>query len=292
MQKTEINWTEHTWGTASGCTKVSAGCKHCYAQLIAEQKRGTRAFPNGFDLTLRPHKMGEPRRLKEPSLIFTNSMTDLFLEEIPDSFRDEQCAVMAEVDRHRYQVLTKRPEVAARYFSTRTVPSSVWLGVTVEHAKTEHRIDTLRGIDARVRFLSIEPLLGPLDLRGKLDGIHWVIVGGESGAHLMDPKECEVRGLVRRGGRGEPAWVAREDRTPWVRAIRDACEEQGVAFWFKQWGGSRGPLAGRLLDGRTHDGMPTVPGCMPAAYVHESRNSLGRRGQLQLEPPRSNTTAV
>lgn len=282
MQKTEINWTELTWGTASGCTKISAGCKHCYAERIAEDKRGTLAFPQGFDITLRPHKMGEPRRIKAPSMIFTNSMTDLFHEQIPDDFRDQQCAVMAEVSRHRYQVLTKRPENAERYFSTRPVPDSVWLGVTVEHEKTMHRVDTLRGIRARVRFLSIEPLLGPLDLRGKLDGIHWVIVGGESGSHLMDPEECAARGLVRRGLRGEPSWVAREDRMPWVRAIRDACAEAGVPFWFKQWGGSRGPLAGRLLDGVTHDGMPTVPGAMPCGYAHDVRGSLARREARQL----------
>lgn len=282
MQKTEINWTENTWGTASGCTKISAGCKYCYAERIAEDKRGTRAFPDGFELTLRQHKMREPRTLKEPSLIFTNSMTDLFHEQIPDSFRDEQCSVMEEVNRHRYQVLTKRPENAARYFSTRPVPDSVWLGVTVEHAKTLGRIDVLRGINARVRFLSVEPLLGPIDLRGMLDGIHWVIVGGESGSHLTDPEICEERGLVRRGSRGEPSWIPREDRAPWVRSIRDACSSQGVPFWFKQWGGSRGPLAGRTLDGRTHDGMPTVPGCMPYQYVHAERASLGRKGQLSL----------
>jgi len=280
MQKTEINWTELTWGTASGCTKISAGCKHCYAECIAEQKRGTPAFPNGFDVTLRPHKMGEPRSIKAPSMIFTNSMTDLFHEQIPDSFREEQCAVMSEVNRHRYQVLTKRPENAARFFATRPVPDSVWLGVTIEHEKTLHRIDTLRGIAARVRFLSIEPLLGPIDLRGLLDGIHWVIVGGESGSHLLDAEECAIRGLVRRGGRGEPSWVAREDRMPWVRTIRDACAEAGVPFWFKQWGGSRGPLAGRMLDGRTHDGMPSIPGAMPGGYVHTERNSIARRGRV------------
>lgn len=281
MQKTEINWTENTWGTASGCTKVSPGCKHCYAEGIAEQKRGTKAFPNGFDVTLRRHKMGEPRRLKQPSLIFTNSMTDLFHADIPDDFRDEQCAVMAEVERHRYQVLTKRPENAERYFATRKVPRSVWLGVTVENQDYLSRVDILRRIDARVRFLSIEPLLGPIDLRGHLDDIHWVIVGGESGHHLMRPEVCVKRGLVRRGSRGERTWMPREDRMQWVRDIRDACADAGVPFWFKQWGGSRGPLAGRELDGHTHDGMPTVPDAMPGGYVHAERNSLGRR-QLSL----------
>lgn len=281
MNKTEINWTEMTWNTWSGCTKVSAGCKHCYAERIAEAKRGTRAFPDGFGLTIREHKLGEPRRIKAPSMIFVNSMSDFFIDGVPDELRDRQLGVMREVSRHRYQVLTKRPERAREYFSARKVPESVWLGGTVEHQGTTHRIRDLQAIDARVRFLSIEPLVGPLDLRGLLDGIHWVIVGGESGHHLMDELECSKRGLVRRGGRGEATWVPREDRIQWVRDIRDACAEAGVPFWFKQWGGSRGPIAGRELDGRTHDGMPTVLGAMPGGYVHEQRGSLGRR-QLQL----------
>jgi len=281
MNKTEINWTELTWNTFSGCTKLSPGCKHCYAERLAEQKRGTRAFPNGFDLTLRPHKMREPARIRVPSMVFVNSMSDFFHEAVSDAYREEQCAVMDEVDRHRYQVLTKRPENAARFFTDREVPRSVWLGVTVENQDYVSRIDTLRAIEARVRFLSVEPLLSPLDLRGLLSGIHWVIVGGESGHHLMRPDVCEKRGLVRRGRRGERTWVPREDRIQWVRDIRDACADAGVPFWFKQWGGSRGPLAGRELDGRTHDGMPLAPDAMPGGYVHQERSSFGRR-QLAL----------
>ncbi len=266
MQATEINWTELSWNPVSGCTKISAGCKHCYAHRLAEQKRGTAAFPNGFDLTFRPHKLSEPRRLKEPSLIFVNSMSDPFHEKIPDEYRDEIFEAIRRSPQHRYQMLTKRPQEAARYFATRAIPSCVWLGVTVEHADTLWRLDVLRGLKARVRFVSMEPLLGPMP-NVNLSGIHWVIVGGESGRHLLREDECSKRGLVRLGRKGEPRWVAREDRKDWVRQIRDACVCQLVPFHFKQWGGSKGSLAGRLLDGRTWDERPTGRGAMPGQAI-------------------------
>lgn len=265
MNETAINWTDLTWNPVSGCKVISAGCKYCYAQSLAENKRGTAAFPNGFDLTIRPHKLDEPRKVKAPSLIFTNSMSDLFLDEIADDYRDRCFAVMAREDRHRYQVLTKRPETAARYFSTRPVPASVWLGVTVEHQLTADRIDVLRSIDAPTRFLSCEPLIGPLDLRGRLDGIQWVIGGGESGTHLAKPEIAERRAMARRGGKGESSWVPREDRYQWARDLRDACAEAGAAFWWKQWGGTKPHIAGRVIDGAEHNGMPSHPGAMPSA---------------------------
>ena len=264
MNKTEINWTDLSWNCASGCEPISAGCAHCYARTLAEDKRGTAAFPFGFDFTARPHKLLEPARASEPSLVFANSMSDMFLGAFTDSYRDDCFAVMERVDRHRYQVLTKRPEAAAKYFATRKVPSSVWLGVTVEHQLTDHRISTLRSIDAPVRFLSCEPLIGPLDLRGRLEGIAWVIGGGESGRHLVDPKVLARRGMVRRGGRGEATYVPREDRYHWATDLRDACDEQGAAYWWKQWGGTRPKLGGRAIDGVEHNGMPVhVPGAMP-----------------------------
>lgn len=283
MNDTAINWTDLTWNPVSGCKAVSAGCKYCYAESLAENKRGTAAFPKGFDLTLRPHKLEEPRRVKRPSLIFTNSMSDLFLDEIDDEYRDRCFAVMAREDRHRYQVLTKRPENAARYFATRPVPASVWLGVTVEHQLTAGRIDVLRSIAAPTRFLSCEPLIGPLDLRGRLDRIHWVIGGGESGSHLARPEIAERRAMARRGVRGESSWVPREDRYQWARDLRDACAEQGVAFWWKQWGGTKPHIAGRLIDGAEHNGMPSHPGAMPseigarraAVYLPTAQASLG-----------------
>jgi protein gp37 len=275
MNKTEINWTELSWNPVSGCTPVSAGCKYCYARRIAEPKRGTPAFPNGFDIQLRPHKLDEPKRIKRPSLIFTNSMSDFFHPEIPDEYRDRMVGAMLAAPQHRYQVLTKRPEVAERYCASRKLPDCMWLGVTVEHQKTADRIDTLRHIRAHVRFISAEPLIGELDLRGRLEGIHWVIVGGESGPQLTDPAVCAARGLVRRGIRekGEGCWVPRESRLHWARNIRDACAAAGVAFWFKQHGGTKGLMAGRLLDGEEYNGMPWhIPGAMPSAdYQHRQR---------------------
>lgn len=271
MNNTEINWTEHTWNPMSGCTKITAGCKHCYAETLAENKRGTKAFPNGFDLTFRPHKLDEPRRLKRPSLIFTNSMSDFFHADVPDEYRDRICDAIEASPQHRYQVLTKRPENAARYAKRRRLPRSIWLGTTIEHQATTYRADILRDIDAAVRFVSAEPLLGSMTL--DLTGIHWLISGGESGHHLMREHVCAERGLVVRRTSGDgPLWAVREDRADWVRTLRDQCLAAGTAFWHKQWGGSSGHLAGRDLDGRTWDEMPTVEGAMPAAgYVHRER---------------------
>lgn len=266
MQSTEINWTELSWNPVSGCTKISAGCKYCYAHGLAEQKRGTAAFPKGFDLTLRPHKLSEPRRLKKPSLIFVNSMSDPFHEAIPNAYRERIFETIQRNPQHRYQMLTKRPQNAAEYFAGHTIPDALWLGVTVEHADTLWRLDVLRGLKARVKFVSIEPMLGPLP-NIDLTAIHWVIVGGESGRHLLRDNEREKRGLVRLGGKGEKRWVAREDRIQWVRAVRDACIAQHVPFHFKQWGGSKGSLAGRMLDGRTWEEVPRVEGAMPGTTI-------------------------
>jgi protein gp37 len=253
MNKTEIVWTEKTWNPVSGCHPVSAECRHCYARTLAEQKRGTLAFQNGFDVVLKPHKLSEPRKLRQPTLIFVNSMSDLFLDEIPDDYRDQILEVIRSTPRHIFQTLTKRPENAARYFSTRKVPVNLWLGVTCGGAPWVDRIATLRTIEAATRFVSVEPLIRPL---GQVDltGIHWVIVGGESGNHLTDPTVAEKRALVHRPN---GKWQAREDRMPWVREIRDQCAATGVALLFKQWGGTKGHLAGRELDGRIHDEYPT-----------------------------------
>lgn len=270
MQETMINWTELTWNPASGCTKISPECKYCYAELIAENKRGTLAFPNGFDVTMRPWKLKEPSRVKKPSLIFTNSMTDMFHKDITDAYRDDTVAAMLGSSRHRYQVLTKRPEEALAYFSTRKVPDCIWLGVTVGVNDTTWRIDVLREIKAKVRFISAEPLLEQLD-NLNLSGIHWAIGGGESGSQLMKPNVLEARGMVRRGDRkaGENLWEPRDDRADWFRSLRDQCISAGTAFWLKQWGGPKPGSGGRELDGRTWNEMPTsVPGAMPDAYVH------------------------
>lgn len=279
MNETKINWTEHTWNPASGCSQVSKACERCYAETIAENKRGTAAFPKGFDVMMRPWKLDEPRRLKRPSLIFTNSMTDMFHADITDDYREQILEVMRANPHHRYQVLTKRPGRAEKFFRTRAVPSSMWLGCTVEHQETAWRIDVLRRIDAPVRFLSCEPIYSAYAV--DLSGISWVIGGGESGSHLSsNPDDLRDRAIVRRGIGTEARWVPREDRMDYIRGLRDSAKAAGAAFWWKQWGGPRPESGGRILDGRTWDEMPThVPGSMPNGdYVHRSAT----KGQRSL----------
>lgn len=239
----KIEWTEQTWNPITGCTKISAGCKNCYAETLARrlQAMGTPGYENGFALTLLPQRLEEPLRRKKPTIYFVNSMSDLFHEKVPDTYIEKIVEVMAKTPQHSYQVLTKRAARMARFFKTRNVPANVWLGVSVENQRHGvPRIDYLRTIDARIRFLSVEPLLedvGPLNLAG----IHWVIVGGESG-----PK-------------------ARPMAPQWAEAVRLQCKRQKVAFFFKQWGGwgadgkrRAKSKNGRLLNGRTWDEMPAT----------------------------------
>lgn len=239
--QSKIEWTEHTWNPVTGCTKVSPGCKHCYAEQLAKRlkRMGAPGYENGFKLTLHPDRLGDPLERKKPTIWFVNSMSDLFHERVPFEFIDQVMDTIRQTPQHRYQILTKRPARMAEYFTQRKATTNAWLGTSVEDRKYGvPRIGTLRGIEAAVRFLSIEPLLedlGPLDL----SGISWVIVGGESGskARPMDPA--------------------------WARSIRDQCKKAKVAFFFKQWG-SHGPdgirrlkrANGRLLDGKLHDQMP------------------------------------
>jgi protein gp37 len=270
MNETAINWTSLTWSPWSGCAKVSAGCKYCYADTLAENKRGTAAFPNGFDLTLRPHKLTEPLREKRPSLIFTSSMTDVFFEEVPVVFREAVFDTIARTPQHRYQILTKRPHLARAWFDRHPCPANVWMGTTVEDARVLDRLEHLRAINARVRFVSAEPLIGGLGPNVDLRGIDWLIGGGESGLHLMRPEVCRERGLVARvNGR----WAPTERGLSIVRQLRDACIAQNVAFWFKQWGGPRPTSGGRTIDGATWDQMPHVEGAMPEGYVHAERQT-------------------
>ena len=237
----KIEWTEQTWNPVVGCTKISAGCKHCYAETLARRLRamGTRGYENGFALTLLPDRLEEPLKRKKPTTYFVNSMSDLFHEKVPNTYIEQVVDVMRRTPHHSYQVLTKRGARMARFFKTRAVPDNVWLGVSVENKRHGvPRIDHLRGINARIRFLSVEPLLedvGDLDLAN----IHWVIVGGESG-----PK-------------------ARPMAPEWAESVRRQCHDQGVSFFFKQWGGwgadgqrRAKSKNGRLLNGRTWDEMP------------------------------------
>ena len=228
-----IEWTESTWNPVTGCDKVSPGCKHCYAERMAErlQAMGQPNYRNGFEVTLQPQMLELPLQWKKPQTIFVNSMSDLFHEKVPLDYIQRVFDVMGRAHWHRFQVLTKRSERLAEVSAALPWSSNIWMGVSVETDAFVHRMDDLRRTGAHVKFLSLEPLLGPL---GGLDleRIDWVIVGGESG-----PK-------------------ARPMAADWVTDIRDRCRRAGVPFFFKQWGGTNKKRAGRLLEGRTWDEMP------------------------------------
>ena len=231
-----IEWTDATWNPTSGCTKVSPGCDNCYALKFAERFRGVPGhyFEAGFDLMLRSNMLDRPDEWKKPRRIFVNSMSDLFHAGVPDEYIDRVFHRMEETDRHVYQLLTKRPERMRRYikkrYHGRKIPTQIWLGVSVENNQYAWRADMLRTIPANVKFLSVEPMLGPVD-EVDFTGISWVIVGGESGPRRR-PTQIE-----------------------WVRNVRDRCVGSGIAFFFKQWHKGR---TGRILDGRTWDAIPPI----------------------------------
>ncbi len=236
---TSIEWTEATWNPVTGCTKISAGCNNCYAERFSERFRGTPGHPfeRGFDLFLRPERLKQPLNWRHPKLIFVNSMSDLFHKEIPRQFLDDVFATMEAADWHTFQILTKRSSLLRDYINSRypnqPAPAHIWLGTSIENATAKSRIRHVQMANASIRFLSVEPLIGPL---GKVDlsDIDWVIVGGESG-----PK-------------------ARRMHPNWVREVRDQCAEAKVSFFFKQWGGIRPKSGGRTLDGREWSQMPSV----------------------------------
>lgn len=240
--KSKIEWTEQTWNPATGCTKISPGCKYCYAEVMAKrlQAMNVKGYENGFNLSILPERLTEPLKRKKPTIYFVNSMSDLFHEEIDDDFIEQVFSVISQASQHQFQILTKRAERLAEFFDNRKIPSNAWLGVTVENK--EHglsRIDYLRKVNAKIRFLSCEPLLEDLG-NINLKGIDWVIVGGESGAK------------------------ARPMNTEWAENLQWQCEKQGVKFFFKQWGGwgadgkKRPKKAnGRELNGRVFNEMPT-----------------------------------
>ncbi len=240
-ENTKIEWTDATWNPVHGCTKISPGCAHCYAETFAERFRGVPGHPFefGFDLRLVPEKLEQPLRWRTPRMIFVNSMSDLFHRGVPTDYVEQVARIMVAANWHTYQVLTKRAERMHELLNSRLREAAnqphIWWGVSVENR--QHglpRVDLLRDTPAQVRFLSIEPLLEDLG-RINLRGINWVIVGGESG-----PK-------------------ARPMKPEWVRSIRDQCRAAGVAFFFKQWGGVRKKVNGRSLDGRTYDEFPELP---------------------------------
>lgn len=231
--KSAIEWTEATWNPVTGCDQVSPGCAHCYAKRFAERWKGIpgHAYEQGFRLKLWPERLDHPLKWRKPRRIFVNSMSDLFHEQVPDDYIARVFDVMVEAEHHVFQVLTKREDRLRELAPTLPWPSNIWMGVSIENRRFVHRADALREVPASVRFISAEPLLGRLDGLD-LSQIDWLIAGGESG-----PRHRRVD----------------ED---WLLDLRDRCEAQGVAFFFKQWGGARPKSGGRELAGRTWDEYP------------------------------------
>jgi len=237
-----IEWTEMTWNPVTGCYKVSQGCKHCYAEKMAHRLKamGTARYVNGFLPTLHWDLVDQPRKWRAPRTVFVNSMSDLFQDDVPVEFIKAVFQTMVETPQHTYQILTKRSERLKELSAQLPWPDNVWMGVSVEDDRVMYRINDLAAVPAKVRFLSCEPLIGPLE-NMPLTGIHWVIVGGESG-----------------GG-------ARPMESHWVEDIQRQCDDHGVMFFFKQWGGIQKHRTGRLLNGKTYDAMPK--------RAHETRPS-------------------
>lgn len=238
--KSAIEWTDATWNPVTGCTKITRGCDYCYAERFAERWRGTLGHPyeQGFDLRLWPSRLDQPSRWRKPRMIFVNSMSDLFHKDVGRRFIDQVFETMETVDRHIYQILTKRSSLMRNYLRHRyvggTAPSHIWCGVSVEDRAASARIRHLQMAPAAIRFLSMEPLIGPVtDI--DLEGIAWVIVGGESGPQ------------------------ARPMRPEWVCDIRDSCERAQVPFFFKQWGGRTPKAGGRRIEGIEYNAMPVFP---------------------------------
>ncbi len=245
-----IEWTETTWNPVTGCNKVSPGCKHCYAERMAKRLQAMRQprYRNGFTVTLQDDLVSLPLRWKKPRLVFVNSMSDLFHQNVPNEFIAACFDTMNQAAQHKFQILTKRIERVAAMGDSLDWSRNIWMGTSVESAEYQHRAETLAAVPAEIRFLSVEPLLGPIT-KLPLDGMHWVIVGGESGpgARPMNPD--------------------------WVRSIRDQCQSNQVPFFFKQWGGVNKKATGRVLDGRTWDEMPVARNVLPIAKSRDATST-------------------
>lgn len=233
--KSHIEWTEATWNPVTGCSKVSAGCKNCYAERMAFrlQAMGNSRYENAFKVTLHEDLLDAPRKWKKPRIIFVNSMSDLFHKDVPTAFIKRAFKTMNDCPQHTFQILTKRSGRLKQIAGKLHWSKNIWMGVSVEDDRVYERIHDLAEVPAHVRFLSCEPLIGPTD-NLPLDGIHWVIVGGESGPNARPMEES------------------------WVHSIKEQCSSAGVAFFFKQWGGVQKHQYGRELDGKTFDEMPTI----------------------------------
>ncbi|MFN9644966.1 MAG: DUF5131 family protein [Cyanobacteriota bacterium] len=236
MTTSSIEWTELTWNPTTGCSKYSNGCKYCYAEIMSKrlQAMGVEKYKDAFEVRIHPDQLLLPYKWKNPKIVFVNSMSDLFHKEVPADFIKRVFSIMNDNPQHVFQILTKRAERLIDLSAELVWTDNIWMGVSVEDASVTHRVDRLRETSAHIKFLSCEPLLGPLPGLN-LDGIHWLIVGGESGTR------------------------PRPMREDWVFDIQRQCEEQDVKFFFKQWGGRNKKAAGRLLNGRTYDDMPAIP---------------------------------
>ncbi len=235
MAQSSIEWTEMTWNPTTGCTKISQGCKFCYAEVMSKrlQAMGIEKYKDNFKVRTHPHELNTPYKWKKPKIVFVNSMSDLFHEEVPLDFIQDVFRVMRDNPQHVFQVLTKRADRLLYLDQELKWSHNIWMGVSVEDETVKHRIEKLQKTNARVKFLSLEPLIGPLK-KLNLDSIDWVIVGGESGR--------------------KPRPMKRE----WVLDIQKQCEKSEVSFFFKQWGGTNKKKAGRMLNGRTYDEMPEI----------------------------------
>ncbi|MEO1257919.1 MAG: phage Gp37/Gp68 family protein [Bacteroidota bacterium] len=233
MAQSTIEWTEMTWNPTTGCNKISQGCKYCYAEIMSRRLKamGLDKYKNGFELTIHPETLNVPYTWKKPKVVFVNSMSDLFHEKVPFHYIKDVFKVMNDLPQHIFQVLTKRGNILYKYHKELKWTKNIWMGVSVEDEKVLERVDYLRKTNAKIKFLSCEPLIAPLPSLN-LKGIDWVIVGGESGRRPRPMKK------------------------EWVEEIRIKCEKQNVDFFFKQWGGTNKKKAGRLLNGRTYDEMP------------------------------------
>jgi len=285
MDKTGIIWTEKTWNPVTGCKKVDTGCKFCYAETIAN-KFGGNAFPNNFNLTLRPQALAMPLKWKEPTLVFVNSMSDLFWDEIPKDYLHKIIDVIEITPQHQYQILTKRPEAMLQFSKERKLPSNFWAGVTVAVKNNLNRIEILKQIEAEIRFISFEPLLEDLGFDYSLDGIHWAITGGESGNHLWKEKWQEKRGLVYYST-WQKAFVPKPETIVWIKNILKKCRESDTKFFHKQWGGHHPEAAGRILNGRTYNEIPKLPG-----RKRKINNEYLKKLEKQIKKRQHNNKAI
>ena len=244
-EQTSIEWTDSTWNPVTGCHKISPGCKNCYAARLAPRLKamGNPRYANGFEVTLHHDLVELPTKWAKPRKVFVNSMSDLFHAEVPLGFIQAVFSTIVAAEQHTFQVLTKRPEQALELADQLPWPSNLWMGTSVENADYLHRVDTLRRIPAKTRFLSLEPLIGAI-ANIDLTNIDWVIAGGESGPG------------------------ARKIEEDWVRSIRDQCDDAGIPFFFKQWGGTNKKRSGRMLDNRTWDYFPSEVSNRQSLRVH------------------------